>query len=68
MTDYLQSLTQEELASLRLDQDPSGRFAITWPGDYNSYTATVGRFLGPLHRDRTAIIFESSSGATTLPR
>lgn len=65
MTDYLQSLTPDALADLHLERDPSGAYQIKWPDDYNIYTATVGRFLGPQDRDKPAMIFEDVDGQTT---
>ena len=67
MNDYLQSLNQDALARLHLKQEPSGTYTINWPADYNIYTATVGRFLGPADCDKPAMIFEARNGrATTL--
>ena len=65
MSDYLHSLIPEDLSALRLAQDASGQYAITWPEDYNIYAATVGRFLGPQDRERPAMIFESSHETVT---
>ncbi|MEP5630858.1 MAG: AMP-binding protein [Tateyamaria sp.] len=66
MSDYLQSLNTDALAVLHLERDPSGGYQIKWPADYNIYTATVGRFLGPQDRDKPAMIFEDSDGQTTM--
>jgi acetyl-CoA synthetase len=65
MSDYLAALTAEQLAALHLTRDASGDYAISWPSDYNIYTATVGRFLGPADRDKPAMIFEEPDGRTT---
>lgn len=65
MSDYLQSLSADALASLHLTRKQSGGYEITWPSDYNIYTATVGRFLGPQDRDKPAMIFEAPDGSVT---
>ncbi|WP_293445347.1 AMP-binding protein [Planktotalea sp.] len=65
MSDYLQSLSPDVLADLHLKQDASGKYQIKWPADYNIYTATVGRFLGPDDRDKPAMIFEVEDGSVT---
>ena len=62
MTDYLAALGPDALAALHLSRDASGRYTITWPADYNIYSATVGRFLGPDDRDKPAMIFETPDG------
>lgn len=66
MSDYLEALSLDALADLHLTRDTSGGYAITWPADYNIYTATVGRYLGPNHRDNPAMIFEASNGDVTI--
>jgi len=65
MSDYLSSLSQDALAALRLSPAAAGRYAITWPQDYNIYAATVGRYLGPNDRDKPAMIYEASDGSVT---
>jgi len=65
MTDYLADLDTQALAKLHLQRDAAGQVSITWPADYNIYTATVGRYLGPEHRDRPAMIFEHDDGTVT---
>ncbi len=65
MSDYLDSLGPARLAALHLFATESGGYRIDWPADYNIYTATVGRFLGPHNRDRPALIFEASDGAVS---
>ncbi|WP_171207903.1 MULTISPECIES: acyl-CoA synthetase [unclassified Ruegeria] len=65
MSDYLESLDPEQLAALHLAPTKDGGYKITWPADYNIYRATVGRFLGPRDRDRTAIIYEAPDGTTS---
>lgn len=65
MSDYMRSLSPDEQSSLYIERDANGRYAIIWPEDYNIYSATVGRFLGPRNRNRTAMIFEDPSGAIT---
>lgn len=65
MSDYLDTLSAHALAALHLKRDASDRYAITWPADYNIYSATVGRYLGPEHRNTPAMIFEASNGHVT---
>jgi acetyl-CoA synthetase len=65
MTDPLSSLDDAALASLHLSRDPAGGYAISWPEDYNIYSATVGRHLGPQDRDRPAMIYEAPDGSVT---
>ncbi len=65
MSDYLQSLGNDALAELHLQRNSPGTYAITWPDDYNIYTATVARFLGPETRDNPAMIFEAPDGRVT---
>ena len=65
MSDYLQSLTPAALADLHLERSASDQYQIKWPADYNLYTATVGRFLGPKDRDKPAMIYEAPDGSVT---
>ena len=65
MSDYLETLSPDALAALHLTRDAPGRYVITWPAEYNIYTATVGRFLGPEDRDKPALIFEEADGGVT---
>lgn len=65
MSDYLETLSPDALEALRLTREAPGQYAITWPADYNIYTATVGRFLGPEDRDKPAMIFEEADGGVT---
>lgn len=65
MSDYLAALSDAQLAALHLTRGASGEYTITWPPDYNIHTATVGRYLGPDHRDRPAMIFEQADGTIT---
>lgn len=65
MSDYLDPLNQTQLADLNLSRGPDGDYSITWPEDYNIFSATVGRFLGPKHRDKPAMIFEQADGTVT---
>ena len=65
MSDYLATLSAEQLADLHLTRDAAGDYAITWPADYNIYNATVGRYLGPEDRDKPAMIFEGPDGQVT---
>ncbi len=65
MSDYLDTLSDETLASLHLVRNARGRYAITWLEDYNIFKATVGRHLGPEDRDRTAMIFEAPDGSVS---
>ncbi|MBC6407675.1 MAG: AMP-binding protein [Rhodobacteraceae bacterium] len=65
MTEYLETLSDDRLAALNLTRTAEGDHEIAWPADYNIYSATVGRFLGPEDRDRPAMIFEQSDGAVT---
>jgi len=66
MNDYLETLSLDALADLHLTRNGQGEYAITWPADYNIYTATVGRYLGPNHRDKPAMIFEATNGDVTI--
>ena len=65
MSDYLQSLSEKALSELHLERSPAGKYHIKWPANYNIYTATVGRFLGPEDRDKPAMIFEETNGNVT---
>jgi acetyl-CoA synthetase len=65
MSDYLETLNAETLAELHLKQSPKGGYKITWPTDYNIYTATVGRYLGQDDRNKPAMIFEEADGSVT---
>ena len=65
MSEYLDPLSTDTLTALHLNRDGNGRYAITWPDDYNIYSATVGRYLGPEHRDNPAMIFEDGVGDVT---
>jgi len=65
MSSYLDTLSPDALAALHLTRDAPGRYAITWPADYNIYTATVGRYLGREDRDKPAMIFEAADGGVT---
>ena len=65
MSDYLDTLNQEELERLNLSQSASGGYEISWPESYNVYSATVGRFLGPENRNRPAMIFEAGDGTVS---
>ena len=65
MSDYLDTLDTAHLADLNLVRGTSADYAITWPKDYNIYAATVGRYLGPLDRDKPAMIFEAPDGSVT---
>jgi acetyl-CoA synthetase len=65
MSDYLDALSLEDTGRLKLRQTDNGGYEIFWPADYNIYSATVGRFLGPEHRNRPAMIFEQSDGTVT---
>ena len=65
MSDYLHSLSPATLADLHLERSTSGQYQINWPADYNIYSATVGRFLGPDDRDKPAMIFEDAAGRIT---
>ena len=65
MSDYLQSYGADALSQLHIERESSGKYAITWPDDYNIYSATVGRFLGPEDRDKPAMIFEEPGGDVT---
>ena len=65
MSDYLKDMDDAALAALHLRRDGSDDYAITWPADYNIFSATVGRYLGPDHRDNPAMIFEAGDGQVT---
>ncbi|WP_299949936.1 AMP-binding protein [uncultured Ruegeria sp.] len=65
MSDYLDALNAQKLADLHLTRDCAGDYVITWPADYNIYTATVGHYLGPMDRDKPAMIFEAPGGSVT---
>ncbi|MEM8729187.1 MAG: AMP-binding protein [Pseudomonadota bacterium] len=65
MSEYLDRLSPDALADLHLTREGSGGYAISWPADYNIYTATVGRYLGPESRNEPAMIFEGSDGRVT---
>lgn len=65
MSDYLDSLSTQSLEALHLRRDAANQYAITWPADYNIYSATVGRYLGPNDRDKPAMIFETGDGHVT---
>ena len=65
MSEYLDTLSDELLASLHLVRKAPGAYEIAWPEDYNIYKATVGRFLGPDDRDKPAMIFAAPDGSVT---
>lgn len=65
MSDYLDTLSTHALAALHLKRDTDDQYAIIWPADYNIFSATVGRFLTPEHRDNPAMIFEANDGHVT---
>lgn len=65
MSHYLDHLSSDALAGLKLSKGKSGDYAITWPADYNVYSATVGRYLGKADRDKPAMIFETPDGKIT---
>ena len=65
MTPYLSTLNDDQLHALNLAPTADGGYQIVWPADYNIYAATIGRFLGPDHRNRLAMIFEDSDGTVT---
>ena len=55
-------IPQDRLAALNLTADDAG-YAIGWAEDTNIFHMTVGKYLGPEHRDKPAMIFEDTSGA-----
>jgi acetyl-CoA synthetase len=65
MSEYLDVLSTHALAALHLKRDAADQCAIIWPADYNIFSATVGRFLTPEHRDNPSMIFEASDGHVT---
>lgn len=62
MTDYLEHLSEDDLARLNLARTTGG-YEIRWPEDANIYHMTLGRHLGPGDRDRTAIVCEYPDGS-----
>ncbi|MFK7878982.1 AMP-binding protein [Roseobacter sp.] len=66
MSEYLNPLDSKALSELHLTQTRSGAYEITWPDDYNIYSATVGRFLGPDDRDKPAMIYEAPDGSVAV--
>jgi len=65
MTGIVHDWSDAELATLHLLRDPVRGLQIAWPPDYNIFTATVGRHLGPGDRDRPAMIYEAPDGTVT---
>lgn len=65
MTGTFHDWSDADLGALHLQRNPDGELRIAWPSDYNIYTATIGRYLGPQDRDRPAMIYEAPDGTVT---